>query len=161
MRAADDEPSTLGEVIDRSEIENVSDDFRVPSERVAEWKELKAKKRIRRTHKISGEEYFYAEGNIPFPDNLDQPSRTILTGEGGTSPSRFKHIVEDPRGGYRRLTPEDLELLNGFPAGWTEVGDMKPGRRAFLMGNALIVGVIKLIGDELASRSPVGPSSST
>ena len=112
MRAADDEPSTLGEVIDRSEIENVSDDFRVPSERVAEWKELKAKKRIRRTHKISGEEYFYAEGNIPFPDNLDQPSRTILTGEGGTSPSRFKHIVEDPRGGYRRLTPEDLELLN-------------------------------------------------
>ena len=30
---------------------------------------------------------------IPFPDRTDIASRTILTGEGGTSPSRFKHIV--------------------------------------------------------------------
>ena len=29
----------------------------------------------------------------PFPDNIDGPSRTILTGEGGATPSRFKHLI--------------------------------------------------------------------
>ena len=31
---------------------------------------------------------------MTFPDNLSGPSRTIITGEGGISPSRFKHVVE-------------------------------------------------------------------
>ena len=29
-----------------------------------------------------------------FPDALDKPSRTIITGEGGSTPSRFKHVVK-------------------------------------------------------------------
>ena len=37
-----------------------------------------------------------------FPDPLDKPSRTIITGEGGKSPSRFKHVIQTPKG-FRRL----------------------------------------------------------
>ena len=38
-----------------------------------------------------------------FPDPLDKPSRTIITGEGGSSPSRFKHVIE-VGSKHRRLT---------------------------------------------------------
>jgi hypothetical protein len=47
----------------------------------------------------------------------------------------------------RRLVPEELEKLNGFPAGHT--GGPTDGRRAFFMGNALVCGVVQRIGDEL------------
>lgn len=33
---------------------------------------------------------------MSFPDATDKPSRTILTGEGGTGASRFKHVIECP-----------------------------------------------------------------
>ena len=54
--------------------------------------------------------------------------------------------VEDGR--YRRLTPRELERLNGFPDDWTDTG-MPDGRRAFMMGNALVVGLIERVGREL------------
>ena len=94
--------------------------------------------------------YSYNEGPLPFPDPLDRPARTVLTAEGGTSPSRFKHVVETPSGRYRRLTPVELERLNGFPDGWTE--GMTPGKRAFCMGNALVVGLIERVGRVLAEE---------
>jgi DNA (cytosine-5)-methyltransferase 1 len=96
---------------------------------------------------------------MAFPDLLTNPSRTILTGEGGTSPSRFKHIIKTKRG-YRRLTPVELERLNGFPDNWTkydengkEVSDTK---RAFFMGNALVVGLIDMVGKVLAQEIEKG-----
>lgn len=100
---------------------------------------------------MSGTEYFYSEGAIAFPDPLGKPSRTILTGEGGLSPSRFKHIIETSSGRYRRLTPVEMERLNGFPDDWTE--GISDGRRAFLMGNALVVGVVRLISAEIEAVS--------
>ena len=54
-------------------------------------------------------------GGMAFPDYLDRPSRTIITGEGGPSASRFKHVVLTPSGRYRRLIPIELERLNMFP----------------------------------------------
>jgi DNA (cytosine-5)-methyltransferase 1 len=87
---------------------------------------------------------------MAFPDALDSPARTILTGEGGASPSRFKHVVKLPSGRYRRLLPVELERLNGFPDDWTKFGVdgqvMSDVRRAFFMGNALVVGVVAKIG---------------
>jgi DNA (cytosine-5)-methyltransferase 1 len=80
-----------------------------------------------------------------FPDVLDQPSRTIITGEGGNSPSRFKHVIEI-NGKYRRLTPLELERLNMFPDNHTKIDGISNGKRAFFMGNALVVGVIEKIG---------------
>ena len=59
--------------------------------------------------------------------------------------------------GIRRLTPRELERLNGFPGDWT--AGMSDGKRAFMMGNALVVGLVERIADELikddrACRSP-------
>lgn len=90
---------------------------------------------------------------MAFPDPLDKPSRTILTGEGGTSPSRFKHVVSQD-GKLRRLTPLELERLNGFPDSWTSQGQepMSDVRRAFFMGNALVVGLIERVGKAIALR---------
>ena len=85
-----------------------------------------------------------------FPDLLDLPSRTIITSEGGKSPSRFKHVVEQ-KGKYRRLTPIELERLNMFPDNFTNVEVVNNTKRAFLMGNALVVGIIEKIGVSLTS----------
>ena len=133
----------------------VSAEYYVSPDRLKEWEYLKGAKIIERTHKGSGTAYNYAEGKMAFPDLLTNPSRTILTGEGGTSPSRFKHIIKT-RKGYRRLTPVELERLNGFPDNWTAVGGkgepISDARRAFFMGNALVVGLIQRVGKVLAEE---------
>jgi DNA (cytosine-5)-methyltransferase 1 len=59
--------------------------------------------------------------------------------------------VQTSDGRYRRLTPVELERLNGFDDGWTE--EMPDGRRAFMMGNALVVGIVEQIGRTLAASS--------
>jgi len=51
---------------------------------------------------------------------------------------------------YRRLTPVELERLNGFPDNHTE--GATAARRAFLMGNALIVGVVEDLGRSLVRK---------
>jgi len=87
---------------------------------------------------------------MAFPDYLDKPSRTIITGEGGAGASRFKHVVLPPSNRYRRLTPVELERLNMFPDNHTlGASDL---RRAFLMGNALVTGIIENIGISLLNK---------
>jgi DNA (cytosine-5)-methyltransferase 1 len=49
----------------------------------------------------------------------------------------------------RRLTPVELERLNGFPDDHTELAT--DGRRAFFMGNALVCGLVALISDGISS----------
>jgi DNA (cytosine-5)-methyltransferase 1 len=123
--------------------------FFVRPEDVEKWRFLKGAKSLKRVSRSTGMEYTYDEGPIPFPDPTDGPSRTILTGEGGATPSRFKHLIRTEDGRYRRLTPRELERLNGFPGDWT-VG-MSDGRRAFMMGNALVVGLVERIAEVLVS----------
>nr|WP_299386231.1 DNA (cytosine-5-)-methyltransferase [Allomuricauda sp.] len=119
----------------------------ISEEDLPKWEYLKgAKKEIRRTK--AGFEYNYSEGGMVFPDALDQPSRTIITGEGGKSPSRFKHVVQTPKG-LRRLSPVELERLNMFPDNHTQLAGITDAKRAFFMGNALVVGVVKEIGAAL------------
>lgn len=135
--------------------DEVPSEYLVGADRIKEWEYLKGAKTIERTHKASGTAYNYAEGKMAFPDLLTNPSRTILTGEGGTSPSRFKHIIKTKKG-YRRLTPMELERLNGFPDNWTSSGldgtPISDVRRAFFMGNALVVGLIQRVGKVLAEE---------
>jgi len=92
---------------------------------------------------------------MAFPDLLTNPSRTILTGEGGSSPSRFKHIIETPKG-FRRLVPIELERLSGFPDDWTRYSspgiEISDARRAFFIGNALVVGLVEKVGAVLADE---------
>ena len=146
-------PMVLGNVLIPDS--KVPKEYWVEENRIKEWKYLKGAKSIARTHKGSGTTYNYAEGKMAFPDLPTNPSRTILTGEGGSTPSRFKHIIKTNRG-YRRLTPMELERLNGFPDGWTSVDQsgklLKDGRRAFFMGNALVIGLIERVGKVLADE---------
>lgn len=88
---------------------------------------------------------------MAFPDPIDSPARTILTSEGGGSASRSKHIVQAKDGRYRRLVPDELDQLQGFPKGWTDTG-MTDVQRAFCMGNALVVGIPHLIGKVIAEQ---------
>lgn len=125
----------------------VPEAFRIAPEEVEKWRYLKGAKREKRKDPSSGHEYHYAEGAMPFPEPLDRPSRTIITGEGGRTPSRFKHVVYKKGRGYRRLVPVELERLNMFPDGHTE--GASDNWRAFFMGNALVVGVVERIGREL------------
>jgi DNA (cytosine-5)-methyltransferase 1 len=145
--------SVLGDVL--IEDQEVSDEYWVDKNRLKEWQFLKGAKSIERVHKSSGAKYNYAEGKMAFPDLLTNPSRTILTGEGGSSPSRFKHIIKTANG-YRRLTPIELERLNGFPDNWTKFDAsgivVSDARRAFFMGNALVVGLIAKVGKEIAKE---------
>jgi len=144
---------TLGDILQKDA--EVDSSFYIADRQLTNWKFLKGAKSIERIHKKSGTKYKYAEGSMAFPDLLTNPSRTILTGEGGTSPSRFKHIIKTKRG-YRRLTPIELERLNGFPDNWTLLDKnqnvVSDARRAFFMGNALVVGLVEKVGKELAKE---------
>lgn len=125
-------------------------EFKINEVDLERWQYLKgAKKEIRTT--ADGFEYNYNEGGMGFPDALSKPARTIITGEGGKSPSRFKHVVQTADG-YRRLMPIELERLNMFPDRHTECIGMSDAKRAFFMGNALVVGVVEKIGIVLAQR---------
>jgi DNA (cytosine-5)-methyltransferase 1 len=112
--------------------------------------------------------YGYKEGGLPFPDRVNGPGRTIITSEGGASVSRFKHVIcevcaagkgqhktgaDCVKGGkLRRLYPEELERMNGFSAEHSKTCKelkISDGKRAFFMGNALVVGVVRNIMESL------------
>ena len=126
----------------------VPEEFFIPEEELPKWQYEKGAKKINRVSK-EGFEYVFSEGGMAFPDYLDKPSRTMITGEGGNAPSRFKHVVQTPSGRYRRLIPIELERLNMFPDNHTYHPEVSDGRRAFLMGNALVCGIVQEIGRSL------------
>ncbi len=126
----------------------VPEDFFISEDELSKWKYEKGAKKIERVSK-EGFKYMFSEGGMAFPDYLDQPSRTIITGEGGKAPSRFKHVVKTKSGRYRRLLPIELERMNMFPDNHTLHPEVSDGRRAFLMGNALVCGIVEQIGKSL------------
>jgi DNA (cytosine-5)-methyltransferase 1 len=169
-----DELAVLGDVLQTPG--KISDEFILTAEslkREKGWIYLKGSKKEMRTG-TDNFTYRYSEGPITFPDALDRASRTIVTGEGGLGPSRFKHVVtfkptkkqverlnlrsKEAREvrdkmnlnltqWMRRLTPVELERLNGFPDNHT--AGMTDGTRAFFMGNALVCDIVRRIGDSV------------
>lgn len=140
------ERKTLGDVL--IPIDEVPEEFFITGSNLETWKYLKGGKREQRVTR-TGFEYTYSEGPVAFPDALDKPSRTILTGEGGRGASRTKHaVMQDGR--LRRLVPDELDQLQEFPKGWTNDG-MTDGHRAFCMGNALVTGIPHRIGKIIAA----------
>ena len=128
----------------------VTEDFYIGDNELDKWKYLKGPKKETRKN-ANGFEYNYSEGGMIFPDPLDKPSRTIITGEGGKSASRFKHVIQTPKG-LRRLSPVELERLNMFPDDHTKLNGISDTKRAFFMGNALVVGIIEKIGITLTEK---------
>lgn len=136
--------TVLGDIMQNGEVKK---DFFINEKDVDKWEYLKGSKTIERISS-EGHKYKYSEGGMIYPDALDNASRTIITGEGGKSPSRFKHVVASDRG-LRRLTPIELERLNMFPDNHTKLKGITDIKRAFFMGNALVVGVVEKIGKSL------------
>jgi len=138
----------LKDVLDKEK--DIEEEFYIKNKELASWKYQKGAKKEERVAK-NGHVYQYSEGAMVFPDSLDKPSRTIITGEGGSSASRFKHVIQPLKNkkNYRRLTPLELERLNMFPDNHTKLDGVSNSKRAFLMGNALVVGVVEKIGKEL------------
>ncbi|MDX8289125.1 DNA (cytosine-5-)-methyltransferase [Metabacillus indicus] len=107
---------------------------------------LKGPKKIERTS-LTGHKYQYAEGGMAFPDPLNSPGRTMLTSEG--TKNRSTHVIEDPiKKSLRYITPEECEVMNDFPVGWTDSG-MPLRTRYFCMGNALVVGLVEIMGNRI------------
>ena len=112
------------------------------------WQYLKGAKKLPRKA-ANGHEYIFSEGAIPMVDRYDKPARTMLTSEG--SFSRTTHIVRDKvTGEIRLLTACEAERIQGFPTDHTkyclvngERIEMPINKRRFMMGNALVVNLVK------------------
>lgn len=132
-------------IVDDSQVPEA---FFIPDDRLPAWEETRRAKQVPRTSR-NGFKYLYSEGAMEWPDSLDKAARTILTAEGGNAPSRMKHAIRTASGRYRRLVPDELDLVQMFPKGWTR--GMSDGHRAFCMGNALVVGIPHQIGKALSA----------
>ena len=122
-------------------------DYIIPKERLEKFEYLRGGKRIKRK-KPNGETYYYTEGSMSPYDSLDLPSRTMLTSERSTN--RSTHIIMDPKlEKMRYITPVEAERLQDFPDNWTNT-EMSESRRYFMMGNALVTGLISLMEKELS-----------
>jgi len=133
---------TLGSVLEK----DVDEKYYIKEQDLEIWTRMKGSKSEMRTTR-EGFVYHYTEGAIPYPEPLDRPSRTMLTSE--SSKNRSTHVVKDPQTGrLRLLTPIECERLDGFPDNWTNTG-MPEKFRYFCMGNALVVGVIEMMGKKL------------
>ncbi len=139
-----EKPITLQEILD---LESSKDDFILNDEQTEKFDYLKGSKKIQRT-KPNGELYYYSEGAMSKTDSLDLPGRTMLTSEGTVN--RSSHLLIDPVLNVKRfITPIEAERLQDFPDDWTNTG-MPLRRRYFMMGNALVTGVIKRLEKQLS-----------
>ena len=140
--------TTLGDIMEKGEVD---EKYYLLDEKLEKWKYLKGSKKVPRK-RPNGEIYYFSEGKLSFPDRLDVPARTMLTSESTTN--RSSHVVKDVKSGnLRTLTPVEAERIQMFPDNWTniEADSMSERRRYFMMGNALVVGVVKKIGDYLST----------
>ena len=136
---------TLGEILENK----VDSKYFLSDEKLEKWEYLKGAKRIKR-EKPNGETYYFSEGALSFPDKLHDPARTILTSEG--TMNRSSHVVRDKfSGNLRILTPLEVERVQMFPDNWTNINSkaMTERRRYFMMGNALVVSIVKRLGNAI------------
>ena len=132
-------PIALRKIIDF----NAGTKYDLSDAQIAKFKYLRGSKKVPRK-KPDGTEYFYSEGAMSEIDSLDLPGRTMLTSEGTVN--RSTHIIKDSQtGNIRLLTPIECERLQQFPDNWTDT--MSDRKRRFMMGNALVCGIIEKLGD--------------
>lgn len=150
---------TLGDILNISSQYNPNDlsKYIIRDERLEKWKYLKGAKRIERVSK-TGHTYIYSEGNMAFPDRLDLPARTMLTSE--STMNRSSHVVYDSSiNELRLLTEVEAEMIQLFPPNWTNT--MSSRKRYFMMGNALVTGIISRIELDLKNIILNEPESDT
>ncbi|SES11002.1 DNA cytosine methyltransferase [Lachnobacterium bovis] len=173
MPAYDGKQITLGDIMDTGDVDEKyfipeeklyytypdvthSDETlgKLPKEKRQTWQYLKGAKKLPRKA-ANVHEYLFSEGAIPMIDGEDKPARTMLISEGFFS--RTTYIVKDKKTGMiRLLTAEETERIQGFPTGHTqycdvngEIVEMPTNKCRFMIGNALVVDLIKDIEKEL------------
>ena len=121
-------------------------------EKIKKFKYLRSSKKEERKTK-EGYSWIYSEGAMSLYDDVNLPSRTMLTSEGTVN--RSSHFIKI-KNKYRFLTPIEAERLNNFPDDWTKYKlqngqkiEVSDRMRYFCMGNALVIDIIKRIGDEI------------
>ncbi|WP_026391937.1 DNA (cytosine-5-)-methyltransferase [Haploplasma modicum] len=133
-------------LIDILESNVIDSRYFLSEDNIKKFDYLKGNKRIDRISK-SGHKYVYSEGKMTYPDDHNKPGRTMLTSEGTVN--RSTHVVLDIITGEKRfITPIEAERLNEFPDNWTEM--MSDKRRYFMMGNALVTGIVKKLGKSIS-----------
>lgn len=147
-------PMTLGDVI--RETVDVPEKFYITETTLGKWREKKGAKA--KPANKGGTSRGYSEGAVPFPDPLDRAARTIITSEGSSTASRTTHVVAQADGRLRRLVPDELEALNGFPRGFTDAPKVSDCQRGFMMGNALVTGIVTAIGRSLVLEETCSPN---
>lgn len=138
----------LKEILKKSEEYNPDDltKYVLNDEKLKKWEYMKGAKKIPRVSK-SGRKYTYSEGGMNFPEDLNSPARTMLTSEG--TDNRSSHAVYDKTiGKIRKITEVEAELIQMFPPNWTKTG-MSERQRYFMMGNALVTGIISRLEQKL------------
>lgn len=148
----DELPITLGEIVQSADL--VDEKYYLSDkDKLEKFQYLRGPKKIERTS-AEGHKYIFSEGGMSPYDDLNLPGRTMLTSEG--SINRSTHLL-NINGRYRLLTPVEAERLQDFPDEWTkykklssgEVVEVSDRMRMFFMGNALVTGIVKRIGDGL------------
>ena len=140
--------TTLGDIMEKGEVD---EKYILRGEKLEKMKYLKGSKKLQRK-RPDGTLYNYSEGAIACPDYLDRPARTMLTSE--SSINRSTHMIKDVKSGeFRLITPIEAERIQMFPDDWTNIQNksMTEKRRYFMMGNALVVGVVERLGDYISS----------
>lgn len=153
---------TLLDILQREEYDGpTEDEFFISKEDLPNWEKAKGASKIQRNglNRETGQKNFvynYAVGKMSTFDEIKRPIRTIITSEGGKTPSRTKHLIQIKdnyggkfRTGMRRLTPLELERANCFPDNFTKFNGVGNAKRAFLMGNALVIGIVELIRNSI------------
>lgn len=136
-------PITLNDII----VNDADEHYYLNDSQIEKFKYLRGSKKIPRKDS-NGFEYMYSEGAMSPFDDLSLPGRTMLTSEG--SINRSTHIILDPTTNKLRiLTPVECERMNQFPDNWTNSG-MPEKRRYFMMGNALVCGIVRKMGIEIS-----------
>lgn len=127
-------------------LHNVDKKFYLNDKQKEKFEYMKGSKRITRTN-AAGFTYNFSEGKIAYPENIDLPSRTMLTSEGTVN--RSSHVVADLDTGEKRIiTPVEAERLQHFPDNWTNT-EMTDRQRYFMMGNALVTFIINTLEPRL------------
>lgn len=108
------------------EKKEVNEKYFLSDEKLEKFKYLKGSKRIPRK-KTNGDTYMYSEGSMLMSESVIEDYKTKK---------------------LRLLTPIECERRNGFPDNWTNTG-VTDKRRYFMMGNALVVGIVEKVGIEL------------
>lgn len=134
--------------------DEIPEKYYIDGEKLEKFKYLRGAKKFERTPANGGPSYIYSEGSMSETDDLDLPGRTMLTSEGTVN--RSTHLLK-VNNRYRLITPIEAERLQDFPDDWTKYKQLESGEvvevsermRMFFMGNALVTGIVKRIGDEM------------